>query len=128
MYKIINEKTLLIGTKQFIFPCSISGIRRNHPSIVEIDKLIVVNFYPFTEEEDEALKDIDMERNIWAFNSDGDLVWTIAYPSAKIEGHNPYTSVYIKNGRLIAGNWAGIDYLVNTKNGSVDVISGKRPW
>lgn len=126
MHKLINSKTILIGEKEIVFPCSISCYRgktekENRYYILEVNNLIIVNFYPYTKEEDQELisEDINMERNIWAFDLNGNLVWKISEPTGKVYNQNPYTSVYLRDGKVLAGNWSGADYIVDITNGNV---------
>ena len=129
MFKIISNDSIEIAGKRIVFPCSISGYHRNNPNIVEKDGLIIVNFYPYTESEDRSLGSVDMERNIWAFDPQGNIVWKVSPPTIKTDSSNPYTSVFEKDGRIFAGNWCGYDFEINTVDGAVALPKNPgRPW
>jgi len=141
MYKLIKHKVygmdgteysipkgLEIGGKEIIFPCSIkTNADRNTPYIVEVNNLIIVNFYPWDslERENANKLGVDLNRNIWAFNQKGELVWKI-HPADNPKGVVPetYDSVTLKNGKVVAGNQNERNYYVDTVNGNVEWIEG----
>ena len=131
-YRILDSKTLLIGGKKIIFPCSISGCIKGRPFIVEKDDLIIVNFYPWDEKEVEELEKIEEEtgldpnRNIWALSREGELVWTIERATPRSKYSQVYTSVYIEDDNVIGGNWSEFDYIIDTSNGDVKKL--RQTW
>ena len=131
-YRIFDSKTLLIGVKKIIFPCSISGCIRGHPFIVERDDLIIVNFYPWNEKEVEELEkiekeaDLDPDRNIWALSQEGDLVWIVERAIRLNECSHAYMSLFLENGHVVGGNWSGVDYIIDTSNGDVKKLRETR--
>jgi hypothetical protein len=129
MVKIVANNTIEIGGKKIVLPCSIAGYHRNNPSVVVKDGLIIVNFYPYTEVEDKALGGIDMERNIWAYDSIGNLVWKVFPPIIRPNNSNPYTSVFERDGKVFGGNWCGYDFEINLNDGTVTLPQNPgRPW
>jgi hypothetical protein len=88
-------------------------------SIVQNGGLTIVNFYPYTETEAKSFGNVDKERNIWAFDSQGNLVWMVNPPTIRPYASNPYTSVFIKDGKVFGGNWCGYDFEINITDGTV---------
>ena len=131
-YRILDSKTLSIGGKKVIFPCSISTDPDTNPFIVERDDLIIVNFYPWDEEEDKKLQvlektwGLDMERNIWALSQEGELIWVVEPPTYRIYNHNPYTSLFLEDDHIVGGNFSGVDYIIDTSNGDVKKLRQTR--
>ncbi len=100
-----------------------------NPFIIQKDDLIIVNFYPKTSQESKGLKSVDMERNIWAYDLQGNLIWKVSPPTIRPYKSNPYTSVFEKNGKVYGGNWCGYDFEINLKDGSVTPPDKPgRPW
>lgn len=132
-FKMLSNSEILIADKVITFPCSIQSTQTKGEErkyfIVEFSNLIIVNFYPFTKEEDDKLNKecIDMERNIWAFNQDGVIVWKIQ-AAPRIGSNNTYTGLGIEDGKLKAYNWNGCYYFINPQDGSVTIEKGGRPW
>lgn len=59
-------------------------------------------------------------RNVKAYDERNELVWTIAESPHGTQADKPYMSIRIDpQGRLIAGNWIGIDYIVDLKTGAI---------
>jgi hypothetical protein len=125
-YELINDQVLKISDKIIQLPCKIMTNSRGNPYIIEIENLIIVNIYG------KGMENIsieEMERNIWAFSKNGDLVWKIHPPEVKPYKCNPYTSLTIKNDMVIAGNCGGYDYEIDIKTGKVSGLNlDKRPW
>ncbi|MFI5391792.1 MAG: hypothetical protein ACHQYQ_10555 [Bacteriovoracales bacterium] len=142
--KIARPYGIKIGEKNILFPCSIgTGSDRKTPRILEVQDLIIVNFSSFTLEESQEMKrlGVDMSRNIWAFDLQGNKVWEIS-PAAKIgERSYSYNSLWIKeknktgdiwsnikDGTVIVGTSFGADYILDVSNGHVELIKGQRAW
>jgi len=96
---------------------------------VEIGDLKIVRKYP----PDTKLASYPrnkLNRNIEAYDQNDNLVWVIE--EAPDGGENldkAYMKIWLEDGRLIAGNWIGIDYLVDLDKGSVSPIKTNiRPW
>ena len=128
MFKVISNNEIEINQKQILLPCSISGYHDGNPFVLERNGLVVVNFYPYTKDEDKTLSGIDMDRNIWAYSRDGKLQWKIQPSPMKPYSSNPYTSLFEKDGKVFGGNWCGYDLEINTKDGSVKSNVKGRPW
>ena len=129
MYKITSTDSIDISGQSIKFPCSIMKDPDGNPFIIQRDDLIIVNFYPKTSQESKGLKLVDMERNIWAFDLSGKLIWKVQPPTIRTDTKNPYTSVFEKNGKVYGGNWCGYDFEINLKDGSVTPPDKPgRPW
>jgi hypothetical protein len=92
-------------------------------------KLIVVRVYP----SDEMLNDYPQEklnRNIYAYNVFGELVWQIQEaPHGGNDEDKAYMDLKIDKDKLVAGNWVGVDYLVSEVSGMVSQAQKDiRPW
>ncbi len=57
--------------------------------------------------------------NIFAVDGRGKIKWQITESPHGIEVDKPYTSISIMENKLIAGNWNGVDYVVDMKDGSI---------
>lgn len=128
MFKVISNNEIEINQKQIILPCSISGYHDGNPFILERDGLVIVNFYPYTKDEDKSLASVDMDSNVWAFDKRGDLKWKIHPSPIKTYSSNPYTSVFEKDGKIYGGNWCGYDFEININDGTVKSNVKGRPW
>ena len=117
-----NDHQIIISSRTINLPCTIHRFTSGAPSIVETENLIIVNFLPYGKVERDRVDalGIDMNRNIWAFNQAGDLVWQVAPCMPGHEGLFVYDGVFFKDGRLLCGN-AGTcrDYELNPVDGSV---------
>lgn len=59
-------------------------------------------------------------RNVYAFSSDGELLWQIEESPHGAETDKPYVDIGVDNsGKLVAGNWNGVDYFVDIKTGKI---------
>jgi hypothetical protein len=129
MYRILSNSSIELGGKTIVFPCSISGFVHNQPRIAEMAGLTIVNFYPNYEAEVGKVTDMELETNIWAFDSEGNLVWKVSPPTVRPYACNPYTSVFEKDGKVYGGNWCGYDFEINLSDGSVTLPPNPgRPW
>lgn len=64
--------------------------------------------------------DVDFNRNVYAVNGEGVVVWQIAESPHGGEGSEPYVDISMdRQSRLLAANWIGIDYFVDVEGGSV---------
>lgn len=96
---------------------------------LEVGGLIIVRVYP----SDEVLNLYPQEglnRNVYAYDSSGKLVWRIQEaPHGGAGEDKAYMDIRTDDGNLVAGNWIGIDYQVNLNDGVVlPLKQGARPW
>lgn len=96
---------------------------------VELGKLIVIRVYP----SDDVLNDYPqkkLNRNVYAYDVSGELVWQIQEAPHGGSGEDKaYMDIKIDGGKLVAGNWIGVDYLVNAASGVVSQAQKDiRPW
>jgi len=96
---------------------------------IEIEGLKILRKYP----SDEKLMSYPQEklnRNVSALNENGDLVWTIQEaPQGGEDQDKAYMLISLENGKLVAGNFLGIDYYVNLQDGTVTPKdTNSRPW
>lgn len=128
-FNMISQNEIEINGNLVKLPCSIMKDPNGKPFIVELNGIIIVNFYPRTVEEGRGLSGIDMERNIWAFDSKGKLVWKVDPPTIRTDRTNPYTSVFERNGKIFGGNWCGYDFEIDLESGAVKPPKNPgRPW
>ena len=96
---------------------------------IEIDELTVVRKYP-PDAELANYPQNKLNRNIEAYDRNDNLVWIIE--EAPDGGENldkAYMRIWLENGRLIAGNWIGVDYFVALDKGTVTPVKTNiRPW
>lgn len=63
-------------------------------------------------------------RNILALESNGRLKWQISESPHGTEADKPYMFISINDrNELIAGNWNGVDYIVDLHDGSISTKS-----
>lgn len=61
-----------------------------------------------------------LNKNVFAYGSNGSLKWEIEESPHGTENDKPYVSIFIsEDGKLSAGNWNGVDYLVDLSAGKV---------
>jgi hypothetical protein len=121
MYVAHDEKAL-----------SVNGVVMEMPSPVRervnIGELAVVRTYPENEKLS-AYPRAQLNRNVYAFDGSGKLVWQIQEAPHGGANDKPYMRIEAVNGQLIAGNWIGVDYRVNLADGMVEAVgSDRRPW
>jgi len=97
--------------------------------VIEIGELKVIRKYPL-DEELVTYPQEKLNRNIEAYDQNDNLVWVIEEaPDGGENQDKAYMKIWLEEGRLIAGNWIGIDYLVDLKTGSVSPVkTNVRPW
>lgn len=78
---------------------------------VEFDDLAVVLL--------DTLGKSSYPRNVWAFDTDGDLEWKVEPVEPTAGRDNPYTSVGIEGGDLWAWNWDGHRYRIDASSGEI---------
>ena len=64
-------------------------------------------------------------RNIFAYNESGQLVWQIQ-EGRNVYRDSPYTGMRVKGDEIMAYNWDGADYRVNVEDGSVEFVQFSR--
>jgi hypothetical protein len=129
MAKIVSSSEIEIAGKLINFPCSIMRDPDGNPFIVETNGMTIVAFYPKTQSEAKSLGGVDMERNIWAFDETGELIWMVAAPTLRPYDSNPYTSVFSRNGKVFGGNMCGYDFEIDLASGGVTLPKNPgRPW
>lgn len=134
MFKLISDNTIEISGNRINLPASIMRFNSINPEecrpyIVEFDHLVMMVLMPKTDEEKNNVTNgiLDLDRNIWAFNQEGELVWKI-HAAPKIGSNNVYTGIGVEDGILKAYNWNGCYYFINPQDGSVTMEKGGRPW
>ena len=114
------EKILDInGNKAFL--------ENNIKEILLLDDLTIVRL---DDDQAHGPGDKSMNRNVLAFDQKANLIWEIQEaPHGGDEWPKPYVRLAKQGSRLIAGNWIGVDYVVDLKTGNVNAGESKgRPW
>ncbi|MFM5012888.1 hypothetical protein ACEUB2_09570 [Aeromonas veronii] len=96
---------------------------------IETEGLEIIRRYP----SDDVLADCPrgkLNRSVEAYKADGCLAWVIQEcPAGAPSEDKPYMDIRVQDGQLIAGNWIGLDFIVNLENGGVSPAKkGVRPW
>lgn len=101
---------LWIGDKRINFPYPIA------------DMLIINEKIIIRADSDSPSEVIDNDRNIYALNYNGDILWRVERCPHGGAMNRFYVSIYKadKTG-LAAGNWIGYDYYIDLNDGSVEV-------
>lgn len=73
--------------------------------------------------------DQTLDRNVYMIDEDGEVVWQIEACPVD-ESPKPYMNIEMVDGELKAGNWVGVDLIVDIKSGLVapDPKKMGRPW
>ncbi|MWV40751.1 hypothetical protein [Natrialba sp. INN-245] len=98
-----TENNLQIGDNTVQVPYNIL-------SVLIVEDVIVVLQNPPTNADDE-------ERNIVAFNKNGNKLWTVESPSSGYRSPKTYTHIQHTDDGLIANNWNGYKYIVDVDSG-----------
>jgi hypothetical protein len=62
--------------------------------------------------------------NVYGFKADSSCKWQIAESPHGTEADKPFTSISVSpDNQLVAGNWNGVDYLVDLMNGAISTVS-----
>ena len=73
--------------------------------------------------------DHSLDRNVYGFNTNGSFKWQIQAASGGENYPKPFTSVKLVEGRVIAYNWMGTDYVIGLDDGSLHMHGQpRRPW
>lgn len=96
---------------------------------MKIGGLTIIRIYP----NDDFLASYsqqDLNRNVYAYDSSGNFAWQIQEAPHGGDGEDKaYMNINFIDGRLIAGNWIGIDYCVDLESGNVSQVKkDARPW
>jgi len=73
---------------------------------------------------------VDKFKNVLAFNSEGDLLWSIetAPLLCELDKVDPYSGLFFENEELIAYNMSGVNYIVDQADGRIRARDNWRPW
>ena len=96
---------------------------------INLQGLSIIRIYP----SDNDLMNYPREklnRNVAAYKENGELVWLIQEcPVGGLDQDKAYMNIQVKDEQLIAGNWVGLDFVVDLKSGNVTPYKiGVRPW
>lgn len=58
-------------------------------------------------------------QNVWAFESDGSLLWKIETAEPPSNESDPFTSISTNEGRLWSHNWNGYTYEIDLETGEI---------
>jgi len=96
---------------------------------LEFMRLKIIRRYP-SDEDLVSYPRSKLNRNVEAYDKKGNLVWVIQEcPVGGAEQDKAYMNIWIESEKLLAGNWVGLDFIVNIENGNVSPAKlGVRPW
>lgn len=108
---------------------SVSMDSSNIKQALIIDGLKIIRRYP-SDEDLIGYPREKLNRNVEAYSESNELIWVIEEcPAGGTNQDKAYMSIAVQDGRLIVGNWVGVDFVVNLKNGCVSPLKkGVRPW
>jgi len=117
-----KQNILVIGGAQIVLDAPVK-------QKLELGRLTIVRVYP-ADEELNSYPQEKLNRNVYAYDSLGQLVWQIQEaPHGGVGEDKAYMDIRTDDGGLVAGNWIGIDYQVELENGVVVPLKqGTRPW
>jgi len=62
--------------------------------------------------------------NVYGFKADSSCKWQIAESPHGTEADRPFTSISVSSdNQLVAGNWNGVDYLVDLMGGAITAVA-----
>lgn len=62
--------------------------------------------------------------NVFGITADGNYKWKIEESPHGTEADKPFTSISVsQDDQLIAGNWNGVDYVVDVRNGAIKSVA-----
>ena len=126
MYRLDSPRVIEINGKKITLPCNVMNDPDGKPFILDLGNIIIVNYYGSGME---SMSDGELEQNISAFDSAGNEIWKISPPTVRPHKSNPYTSVFLKDGKVFGGNWCGYDFEINITDGTVTLPKNQgRPW
>lgn len=64
--------------------------------------------------------------NIHGLTMNGGIKWIVKESPHGTQEQKPYKNIWIKDGRLIAGCWNGVDYYVDHDTGDIEVADFQR--
>lgn len=96
---------------------------------LELGGLKIIRRYP-SDKDLMSYPRAKLNRNIEAYDCNGNLAWVIQEcPVGGEEQDKAYMNIWVENKKLLAGNWLGLDFIVNIDNGTVAAVNlGVRPW
>lgn len=97
-----------------------TAITVRHPikTVVDVDSIVIVLLQVPTGEVD--------NRNVIAFDSDGDQLWEIEPSPHGTEDDNPFVALTTDAGSVVAQTWNGIEYVVDIETGAIEARDLKR--
>ncbi len=103
--------------------------KNNIRQILEFEGLKIIRRYP-SDEDLASYPTPLLNQNVEAYDQKGNFIWVIQEcPVGNSIKDKPYMNIWIKGKNLIAGNWVGLDFIVNMQNGNVEPSKlGTRPW
>ena len=103
----IDAGTLLIAGQPISLPHPVKEVLHNN------DRLLILVEPP---------PDVIFNRNVFALSMHGERLWQIEESPHGAEVDKPYINLHCdKNGLVIAGNWNGLSYSVDLRNGAVSI-------
>jgi len=73
--------------------------------------------------------DCSLNRNVYAFDLNGEFLWQIEEAPDGGSQPKPYLSVSSMEGRIVVKNWIGVDYQLDVQTGKVQSYGPlRRPW
>lgn len=112
----MNKIPFVISNKELTIDGNIVDIPHSIEEALTYHDFIIVRVKPPA--------GIIFNRNVFGVESDGEILWQIEESPHGTQEDKPYVNVYIsKNNKLIAGNWNGVSYSVNSENGKITTVS-----
>lgn len=101
----VESGYLYIGGDRIDLPCTVGDV-------IDYGGLIIVRVEPPV--------GVVLNRNVFAFTKEGRLLWQIEESPHGTEVDKPYFGIFLdEKNRLVAGNWNGVDYLVDCGDGNI---------
>ena len=71
--------------------------------------------------EPDALPDVDVPRNVYRLNADGEILWQISAHPAPTRPRTPFTNIYFDDqGRLMAFRFDCLEFVVDPVSGQAE--------
>ena len=111
-----------ISNKKIVFSAEIH-------QCIEISSVKIFRIYPNDECLETYPQDL-LNRNIYCYSLSGAFLWQVQEaPHGDVNQDKPYMNIWLQDDKVIASNWNGLEYIINTQTGEVSSLKkGVRPW
>ena len=119
--RFIRDSLYIDDCEVIFFPLGVKGL-------IQLDDLVLAFTYADTAEEMERMP----TANVFAYDKHAKQIWQIEEPPPSRDRRVSYADISLRkiHGKeeVVAGMTDGGECIVNTKDGTISLITGQRPW